>query len=200
MFSTRQPASRTTAKASGRISSSDGLQGLVFLVGIFDGIDALANALAKFVGLGAELLVGELLHRRLERVDLLDQRRNALEFAFVTGAKNGGDYFIDVMRVLSCDKAFERRSHFIVRCAGRRIGQKGNEQKRDIGRRYPKRSPEAPNNAVRRAACRVVHNTSPSNGSFARLNAAERSPWKIQYGASGCVGLKRVTFSGKLKA
>ena len=72
-----------------------GLQGRVFFVSIFDGIDALANALAKFVGLGAELLVGELLHGRLERVDLVDERRYALDLAFVTGAKNGGDYFIE---------------------------------------------------------------------------------------------------------
>ena len=57
MFSTRQPASRTTAKASGRISSSACFQLAVFLVGIFDGVHALANALAKLVGLGPELLV-----------------------------------------------------------------------------------------------------------------------------------------------
>ena len=72
-----------------------GLQLRVLLVGIFDGVYALANALAKFLGLGAELLVGELLHGRLRGVDLLHQRLNALDFPFVTGAKNGGDYFIE---------------------------------------------------------------------------------------------------------
>ncbi len=72
----------------------DVLQRLVFFVGIFDGVDALADALAELVGLGAKLLVGKLLHRRLERIDLLDPRLNALEFAFVTGAENCGNNFV----------------------------------------------------------------------------------------------------------
>ena len=41
------------------------LQLRVLLVGIFDGVDALADALAELLGFGAELLVGELLHGRL---------------------------------------------------------------------------------------------------------------------------------------
>ena len=71
-----------------------GFQLPVLLVGIFDGVDAFANALAELLGLGAQLIVGELFNGRLERVDLLDQRHNALDFAFVTGAENLGDNFV----------------------------------------------------------------------------------------------------------
>ena len=61
-----------------------------FFVGVFDRVHALVNALAKFVGLGPELLVRELLHLGLERVDALHQRHQALDFALIAGAKNLG--------------------------------------------------------------------------------------------------------------
>ena len=71
----------------------DGLQGQILLVGVLDGVKALANAFAEFDGFTAELLVRKRLHRRLEGVDLLHQRQNALDFPFVTGAKQfGGDF------------------------------------------------------------------------------------------------------------
>ena len=72
----------------------NGLQLAIFLVGILDGVDAFANALAEFLGFGAELLVGELLHGRLEGIDLPNQRLDALDFPFVTGAEDGGDNFV----------------------------------------------------------------------------------------------------------
>ena len=65
-----------------------------FFVGVLDGVDAVVNALAEFVRFGAELLVGKLFHRRLERVDLLDERQDTLDLAFVTGAENCGNYFV----------------------------------------------------------------------------------------------------------
>ena len=66
----------------------------VFFVGIFDRVHAFADALAELFCLGAKLLVGELLHRRLKRINLPDQRHDALDFPFVTGAEDGGNGFI----------------------------------------------------------------------------------------------------------
>ena len=57
-------------------------------VGVFNGVHALVNAFAEFVRPGPELLVGELLHLGLERVDALHHRHDALDLALITGAKN----------------------------------------------------------------------------------------------------------------
>ena len=48
----------------------------------------LLNALPEFVRLGAQLIVRELLHLRLKRVDRLDPRHQALHFALVLGPEN----------------------------------------------------------------------------------------------------------------
>ena len=94
MLSTRRPASRTTAKASTRISLKDFLQGVVLfflepllpieigfvlgfsrfgalsLAGSFaTAAQPLLNALPEFVRLGAQFGVGELLYLRLKRID-----------------------------------------------------------------------------------------------------------------------------------
>ena len=71
------------------------LQLAVLLVGVFDGIHALADALAELFRLGPELLVAELLHLGLKRIDALHQRHNALDFALVAGAENLGDELVD---------------------------------------------------------------------------------------------------------
>ena len=71
MLSTRRPASRTTANASGRRSSS---------------VSPLASALPELGGLAAQLVVGERLDRRLERVDRGDERAQALQLALVLRA------------------------------------------------------------------------------------------------------------------
>ena len=49
---------------------------------------ALLDALPEFVGLGAQLVVRELLHLRLKRIDGLDLRHQALEFALVLGPED----------------------------------------------------------------------------------------------------------------
>ena len=59
-----------------------------FFVSVFDRVHAFVNALAEFVCPGPELLVGELLHLGLERVDALHQRHDALDLALIAGAKN----------------------------------------------------------------------------------------------------------------
>ena len=51
---------------------------------------AVGDALAELDGLGAELLVGERLDGGLEGVDLRDDGHEALDGAFVTGAKDFG--------------------------------------------------------------------------------------------------------------
>ena len=48
----------------------------------------LGNAGAKFVGLGAQFVIRERLHLRLERVDLLNARHQALDQALIAGPKN----------------------------------------------------------------------------------------------------------------
>ena len=67
----------------------------VLLVGVLDCIHAPADALAKLVGLGPELLIAELLRLGLKRIDALHQRHNPLDFPFVASAKNFGDKLID---------------------------------------------------------------------------------------------------------
>ena len=49
---------------------------------------ALLDALAEFVRLGAQLVVRELLHLRLKRTDGLDPRHQALQFALVLGPED----------------------------------------------------------------------------------------------------------------
>ena len=55
-----------------------------------DAAEPVLDALAEFVGLGAQFVVGQLLHRRLERVDGLDLGQQALYFALVLGPENLG--------------------------------------------------------------------------------------------------------------
>ncbi len=67
------------------------LQGLLFLVWVFDGVHALANLGAKFLGLCPELFIAKLLDFGLERIDALHQRQQALDLALVAGAENLGN-------------------------------------------------------------------------------------------------------------
>jgi len=55
-----------------------------------DPCEAVFHALAEVVGLGAQLGVGKLLHRRLERIDGLDLRQQALDLALVFGPEDLG--------------------------------------------------------------------------------------------------------------
>ena len=80
MLSTRRPASRTTANASGSRSSS---------------VSPLASRSRNSAGLAAQLLVGQRLNRRLEGVDLAHDRAQALQFAFVLGADDFGEECIE---------------------------------------------------------------------------------------------------------
>ena len=73
IFSVRLLPSRTTAKASGSSSSS---------------VSPAAQALAEFVGLGAQRGVVERLELRLQRVDLLHDAPVLLQQAVVAAAEN----------------------------------------------------------------------------------------------------------------
>ncbi len=73
MFSTRRPASRTTAKASGSRSSS---------------VSPLGEPLTELGGLVAQLVVGEALDLGFFGVDLGDERPNPLQLAVVRRADN----------------------------------------------------------------------------------------------------------------
>ena len=46
------------------------------------------NLFSEFVGLGAQFMIRELLHLRLERIDRLYTRQQALDLALISGAKN----------------------------------------------------------------------------------------------------------------
>ena len=70
----------------GGLFGGDALVGVLWGVGMF--AMAAGDALAELGGLVAQLLVGERLDGRLERVDLRDGRHEALDGAFVTGAKD----------------------------------------------------------------------------------------------------------------
>ena len=78
----------------GKGFGQDVLQKLIFrrtpLVVVLDAFEALGQALAEFVGLGAQLGVGERVHLRFERIDLLDRGHQALNLALVIGAENLG--------------------------------------------------------------------------------------------------------------
>ncbi len=58
----------------------------------------MAEALAEFAGLGAKLLVGQRLERRLERADLRDNRTQTLQIAFVLSADDLGEERLDHLR------------------------------------------------------------------------------------------------------
>src|SRR6185369_12797897 len=49
---------------------------------------AVLDLLTELVSLGAQLLVGKLLHLRLERIDRQNARHQSLDLALVLGAKN----------------------------------------------------------------------------------------------------------------
>ena len=75
----------------------DGLGALVFelLQAVGVGVrfvgntgQALLDALPEFVRLGAQLVVRKLLHLRLKRIDSLDLRHQALQFALVLGPED----------------------------------------------------------------------------------------------------------------
>ena len=68
---------------------------LVLFRGVFDAFERGGDALAELGGLGAELLVGERLDGGLEVVDLLDERHEALDGAFVAGAKDFSYSFVE---------------------------------------------------------------------------------------------------------
>ena len=59
---------------------------------------ALGEAFAEFRGLGAQLLLGERLDGRLERVDLAHDGAQTLELAFVLGADDFGEECLDHLR------------------------------------------------------------------------------------------------------
>ena len=72
----RRLASRTTAKASGRRSSS---------------VVPAASRLLELGRLGGQFLVGEGLHLRLERIDRLEDRTQGLDLALILGAEDLGE-------------------------------------------------------------------------------------------------------------
>ncbi len=72
----------------GKNGGEGGLFSSDALVGVFDDFDGGGDALPELGGLGAEGLVGECLNGRLEVVDLLHDRHEALDGAFVAGAKD----------------------------------------------------------------------------------------------------------------
>jgi hypothetical protein len=63
--------------------------------GVLDAFERVGDALAELGGFVAELLVGEGLDGGLEVVDLFDDRHEALDGAFVTGAKDLSYSFIE---------------------------------------------------------------------------------------------------------
>ena len=80
MSSVRRPASRTTAKASGRRSSS----------GVAPG-----EPLPELVRLGTELVVGEGPDLRFEGVDGRHDRAETLQLALVLGADDLGEELVE---------------------------------------------------------------------------------------------------------
>src|SRR5215510_5083378 len=65
----------------------DFLAGFSALRVVLNTLETFAYAATKLLGFGAKLLVRELLHLRFECVNLVDERTNPFEFAFVRGAK-----------------------------------------------------------------------------------------------------------------
>src|SRR5215468_628140 len=65
----------------------DLLAGFNALRVVLNAFETLADTGAELLGFGTKLLVRELLHLRFERVNLVDERTNPFEFAFVRGAK-----------------------------------------------------------------------------------------------------------------
>jgi hypothetical protein len=61
-------------------------------------LQTLLNASAKFFGLGAQLVVGELLHLRFERGNGFDPGEQALDFALIAGAEDFAQQGIDQER------------------------------------------------------------------------------------------------------
>ncbi len=84
---------------NGKGFGQDVVEGLLFggdaLVGVRDAFEGGGDSLAEFGGLGAELFVGEHLNRRLEVVNLLNERHEALDGAFVAGAKDLSYDFVE---------------------------------------------------------------------------------------------------------
>ena len=60
---------------------------------------AVGDARAELGRLGAQLLVGQRLDRRLERVDLLDERANRFQLALVLGADDLGEESVEHVMV-----------------------------------------------------------------------------------------------------
>src|SRR5262249_22081897 len=74
-------------------------------------LHAILDPGAELVCLGAELLVAEPLHLRLQSVDLHHQRRYPLEITFVLSAKNLGQGFSDqFLRPSSTVLKFKKRT------------------------------------------------------------------------------------------
>jgi hypothetical protein len=80
----------------------DGVEGGLFggdsLVGVVDPFEGSGDPLAELGGLGAQGLVGECLHGGLEVVNLPDERHEALDGAFVAGAKDLSYSFVEQNR------------------------------------------------------------------------------------------------------
>ena len=76
----------------GGLLGGAGALGCAFFGGIdvFGG-DGRGDALAELAGLGAQLVVGERLNGGLQSIDLRDGGKQALDRAFVTGAKDLGE-------------------------------------------------------------------------------------------------------------
>ena len=72
----------------------DGRAGLLEVV-LVDLFERLGDPLPELDGLRPQRLVGQRLHRRLERVDPLDARRELLQVALVLRAENSGEEAID---------------------------------------------------------------------------------------------------------
>ncbi len=82
-------------KGFGKKLIQNGFAGCEALSFVFNSLKALVYTLAEFVRLGAQLLVGKLLHPRFKRVDLAHNGAYPLDLAFITCAKYLGKCFLD---------------------------------------------------------------------------------------------------------
>ncbi len=94
MPSARTEASRATANASSRTSSSAALRA-AFRSSAVDALQSLRDPRPELVRPGAEGLVRELLHLGLEGVDPRHARRELLEVALVLRAEDLGEDAVD---------------------------------------------------------------------------------------------------------
>ena len=94
---------------SSRAAFSDGRD----LFGVAEAFDRAGDAGLEFVGLGGELVIGELLHRLVVGIDLREDREQALDGAFIAGAKDLGECVIEQNENLSGYSDRESAQHSV---------------------------------------------------------------------------------------